>query len=154
MWIIQPLRYWKPVWTRSWATCSGWSCFGQGLDQVISQGAFLPQLIPDSEWLCASASERATGSARAAVSACCLSPDYHFVPACWVNLKPALGMRALPEHHEFTFPTSVSKGINMICASGQIWSCIWIWRKKEISLVFPVLFQNCERCLKTSGKAL
>lgn len=53
-WILRPgcpeslwyLCLWwhsKHKWTWPWETCSRWSCFEQGQDQVLSRGAFLPQ---------------------------------------------------------------------------------------------------------------
>lgn len=36
-------RYWKPAWRWCCVACSEWTCFGGGLDWMISRGSFQPQ---------------------------------------------------------------------------------------------------------------
>ena len=44
-------RYSGPNWTRSWATCSIWPCFGQGTNYTISRGTFHCQPFCDAVML-------------------------------------------------------------------------------------------------------
>ena len=48
LWSLLLWRYSRPAWTRSCAACSGWPCFGRGLDWVTHRGPFQPQPFCDS----------------------------------------------------------------------------------------------------------
>jgi len=48
LWSLLLWRYSRPVWTRSCAACSGWRCFGRGLDWVTHRGPFQPRPFCDS----------------------------------------------------------------------------------------------------------
>lgn len=54
------------------------------------------------------------------VSACYSYPVHNLIPFYWASLKPGLGIRALLDHHEFTFPTSVSKDVSVISDSDLV----------------------------------
>jgi len=146
LWSLHPWRYSKPSWMQPSAACSGWPCSEKGLDQAISGGVFVPQLvlIGGCVWVRLTASTRA--AQRPTVSVCHSFPGHNLVLVCWASLKPVLGTMAPLEQHEFAFPTSVSKDVSGISVSGQIWSCVQIGCKKGIWLLFS--------CLKNSDKAL
>jgi len=48
LWILLLWRYSRPAWTRSCAACSGWPCFGRGLDWVTHRGPCQPWTFCDS----------------------------------------------------------------------------------------------------------
>ena len=48
LWNLLLWRYSDPAWTWSCAACSGWSCFGRGMDWVTHRGPFQARPFCDS----------------------------------------------------------------------------------------------------------
>jgi len=48
LWSLLLWRYSRPAWTQSCAACSGWPCFGRGLDEMTHRGPFQPLTFCDS----------------------------------------------------------------------------------------------------------